>query len=146
MTDLAAEGKHHRGARLLEREPSRRQLRTFALIFTAFFVVVGIYPLFRHAGPRSWALALAAACALLGLVSPMALRRPYTAWMVFGEALGWVTSRVLLSLAYFGLFAPAGILMRWAGKDPMKRRFEPGLETYRVQCQARSARHMEHQF
>ena len=129
-----------------DRRPSRRQLLTFALIFAAFFTILGIYPLVHHAAPRLWALAPAAAFALLGLMAPQVLRRPYTAWMVFGEALGWVTSRVLLSLAYFGLFAPAGTLMKLLGKDPMKRRFEPGLETYRVPCQVRSAAHMEHQF
>lgn len=129
-----------------KKEPSRKQLRTFALIFTAFFVILGIYPLLRHTGPRLWALALAVAFALLGLLSANVLRRPYAAWMAFGEALGWVNSRVLLSLAYFVLFAPVALLMRLLGKDPMKRRFESGLETYRVPRQVRSASHMEHQF
>ena len=129
-----------------KRERDRKQLRSFALIFAAFFTILGLYPLLRHTGPRLWALALAVAFALLGFVSPNVLRRPYAVWMAFGEAMGWVTSRVLLSLAYFALFAPAGILMRLLGKDPMKRRFEPGLETYRIPRQVRSATHMEHQF
>jgi len=129
-----------------ERKPSRSQLRNFALIFAGFFIIVGFYPLLRHTGPRVWALGVAAVFALHGFLSPNLLRRPYAAWMAFGEALGLVTSTVVLTLAYFVLFAPAGILMRLLGKDPMQRRFEPRLETYRLPRQARPASHMEHQF
>lgn len=129
-----------------ENKPSRTQLRSFSLIFAGFFAIVGFYPLLRHAGPRSWALILAVAFALVGFLSPNLLRWPYAVWMAFGEALGWVTSKVILTVAYFGLFAPAGILMRLLGKDPMNRRFEPELETYRIPRQVRPASHMEHQF
>lgn len=128
------------------KEPTRKQLTAFALIFTAFFVVLGIYPLLQRAQARLWALGLAAAFALVGLLLPNLLSRPYAAWMKFGAALGWVNSRVILSLAYFVLFSPLGIVMRLLRKDPMKRRFDPGLETYRVARQSRSASHMEHQF
>ena len=129
-----------------ERKATRSQLRSFALIFAGFFAIVGFYPLLRHTGPRLWAVGLAVAFALLGFLSPDLLRRPYAVWMAFGEALGWVTSTVILTLAYFGLFTPSGILMRLLGKDPMKRRFEPGLETYRIPRQVRPPSHMEHQF
>jgi hypothetical protein len=47
-------------------------------------------------------------------------------------------SHLLLGLLFFGLIAPAGILMRAFGSDPMQRRFDAGQSTYWTP--ARSAR------
>jgi hypothetical protein len=131
---------------LRKKDPTRRQLVWFSIIFTAFFLVLGTYPLLHHALPRMWSLGLAAAFALSGAIRPGILRRPYAAWMAFGAALGWVNSRVFLTLAYFLMFSPAAVIMRLLGKDPLKRQFEPGLPTYRTPRQARPASHMQHQF
>ncbi len=126
--------------------PTPRQLTTFAFILTTFFLIVGIYPLLRHGQPRAWSVGFAAILAFLGIVWPDVLRRPYAAWMSFGTMLGWINSRVFLTVAYYLLFSPAGFVMRLMGKDPLKRRFEPALSSYRVPRTARPASHMEHQF
>ena len=34
---------------------------------------------------------------------------------------------------YFGIFTPTAWVMRWAGRDALKRRFEPGVRTYWVE-------------
>jgi len=41
---------------------------------------------------------------------------------------------------------PLGILMRRFGRDPIERRFEPDLTTYRVAKSPRNAAHMTRQF
>jgi hypothetical protein len=49
--------------------------------------------------------------------------------MRFAHALGWVNTRIILTLVYLLTFTPLAIIFRLMGKDPMERRFE-AVESY----------------
>jgi hypothetical protein len=66
--------------------------------------------------------------------------------MTLGEGLGWINTRVILGVVFYGLFTPVGLLMRLRGKDPMRRNWEPDTDTYRVTRQPRHGAHMIRQF
>ena len=66
--------------------------------------------------------------------------------MALGEALGWINTRIILGLVYYGLVTPMGVMMRLLGRDPMRRRFEPAANTYRVPRPTRPCGHMDRQF
>jgi saxitoxin biosynthesis operon SxtJ-like protein len=80
------------------------------------------------------------------IVLPRSLTHVYRVWMAAGEALGWINTRILLSVIFYGLVTPMGIIMRRFGRDPMQRRFEPGVATYRVPKPSQPAAHMTRQF
>ena len=124
-----------------------KQLRHFGLIVGGLFGVIGLWPmLFRAQGPRLWALALAIALVIPALVLPRSLTYVHRGWMAAGEALGWVNTRIILSVIFYALVTPMGILMRRFGQDPMRRGFEPDATTYRVAKPTRTATHMTRQF
>lgn len=64
-----------------------------------------------------------------GLFVPPASRAFHTGWMKFAVALGYVNSRVLLTILFYGVFMPYGFVSRLAGRDPLGRR-KGGRETY----------------
>lgn len=57
-------------------------------------------------------------------------RKIYDYWMLFAKALGWVNTRILLSLMYFVIFTPFRIIGVVIGKDMMDRKIEKGKESY----------------
>lgn len=67
---------------------------------------------------------------LLGWLAPSALRWPYQAWMALAVSLGYVMTRVILSLLFVLVFVPAGLALRLLSKDPLHQRFEPGCQSY----------------
>jgi Saxitoxin biosynthesis operon protein SxtJ len=64
----------------------------------------------------------AAALIIAGLFVPVAARAFHRAWMRLAVALGHVNSRVLLTLMYYLVFTPYGLVSRLAGRDPLRRR------------------------
>lgn len=64
----------------------------------------------------------------------------------FGHVMGWINTRILLGLLFYGVVTPLGIFRGWLGKDPMGRRLPPELESYRVPRNVRSARHLRRQY
>ena len=125
----------------------KKELRHFGLIVGSIFGVIGFWPMvFRGEGPRLWALALAVALVLPAIALPRSLARVHRVWMAVGETLGWINTRILLSLVFYGIVTPMGIIIRHFGRDPMRRGFEPTVETYRVLKPSRPGSHMTRQF
>jgi hypothetical protein len=128
-------------------ELTTKQLRSFGLLVGGIFAAIGVWPVaIRGAGPRLWAVVLAAALVLPALVVPGSLRPVYRVWMAAGQGLGWVNTRIMLGVIFYGLFTPLGCVMRLLGKDLLRLRFEPDADTYRVVRQARPADHVLRQF
>jgi saxitoxin biosynthesis operon SxtJ-like protein len=127
--------------------PSRQKLRSFGLVLASGFFVIGMWPtVFRHRDPTHWAVGLSLLFAAVGILIPHALKYVHRAWMTIGNVLGWINSKVLLTLVYYVVVTPLSLIMRLVGHDPMNRKLDKGTETYRVNRQSRPASHMRHQF
>jgi len=128
-------------------QADRAQLRNFGLIVGGIFGAIGIWPtIVRGGNTRLWMVGLAVALVLPALVAPQALTLPHRAWMALGNVLGWVNTRVVLGLIFFGLITPMGLVLRLTRRDPMRRAFDPNAITYRVPQRPRPGAHMMRQF
>jgi hypothetical protein len=131
----------------MHQEASIKQLRSFGLLVGGVFAVIGFWPaVFRGEALRLWALAIAGLLIGPALVAPRVLKSVYQVWMILGHVLGWINTRIILSIIFYIVFTPAGVLMRLLKKDPMRRKPEPDAESYRVVRQPRSGSHMKQQF
>jgi hypothetical protein len=131
----------------MRKDVEPKQLRSFGLLVGGVFAVIGLWPaVWRGESVRLWALGLALLLIIPALVLPRSLRLAYRGWMALGLALGWINTRLILGVVFYGLFTPWGLGMRLVGKDPMRRGFEPNADTYRVVRQPRSGAHMHRQF
>jgi len=63
------------------------------------------------------------------LTNNAAARAVHRAWMKLSAALGYLNSRILLSILYLAIFAPYGFALRLLGRDPLNRR-GPAKPTY----------------
>ena len=125
-----------------------KTLRTFGLLVGSVFLLIGAWPVVFRADPvRLWAVIVAGLLVLPALVLPQSLGPVYRAWMAVGSALGWINTRIILGIIFYGLFTPLGLMRRvMLKRDAMTRAFDPEAETYRVVRQPRSPEHLKRQF
>jgi hypothetical protein len=136
-----------KGEPTMETRATRTELRNFGLIVGGIFGALAIWRwIIRGGNLRLWMLGLAAILILPALVAPRVLAPAHRAWMTLGNALGWVNTRLVLGLIFFGLITPMGLVFRLAGRDPMRRAFDPNATTYRVPHKPRPGAHMLRQF
>jgi hypothetical protein len=83
---------------------------------------------------------------LLALVFPMVLKYPYLLWMKIGEILGFINTRIILSIIFFVLFAPFGLVRRLIGRDSLGLQLHANDETYRKISTHVEIKHMERPF
>jgi hypothetical protein len=109
------------------------QARKSAFLVAAVLLGIAAWNLYRG---RTTVVAvlgsLGAALVVAGLFVPAAARAFHVAWMRFAIALGHVNSRVLLTLVYYLIVTPYGVVSRLARRDPLRRR-APGGESHWVE-------------
>jgi hypothetical protein len=104
--------------------------RRFGLVAAAVFVFLGCLPWVTRGRPRVWALVVAALFAVIALVMPMLLGPVQRVMQRFARFMHAVMSPVALALLFFMGITPFGALMRLCRHDPLRRGFEPRLDTY----------------
>jgi len=93
-----------------------------------------------------WPWCIALVLWLFAYTYPLALRPVSKAWLTVGHWLGWFNTRVILGLMYYTIFFITGLAMRLMGKDPMARKLDGSIESYRVKSCIRSKNHVERPF
>lgn len=95
---------------------------------------------------RMWAAAAGIAVAVCAAVYPKALHSVTVAAMKFSAIAGRVTNPIILGLLYAVVFTPMGMLMRMAGKDPLRLKRRPHDVSYWIPRDAASGGSMRNQF
>jgi len=90
--------------------------RSFGLVFTVVFSLIGLLPLWRGAGPRWWAVAVAVVVAFLTLVWPRALAPANRVWLRLGLLLHKVVNPIVMGLIFYLVVTPFGLVMRRRNK------------------------------
>ena len=113
--------------------PDRKQLRNFGLLIG--FLIIAVFglliPLVRHRTVYVTPLVIGGVLMLWGLVAPASLRFVHGPWMRMAMFLGRVNSFILLTLFFYLVMTPAGLLLRVFGHDPMQSGFDPKTASYR---------------
>ena len=108
--------------------------RTFGLIFSAIFFVVGIYPLVIHdLSPRLWALLIALVLICTAFLKPTWLLPLNKAWMKFGLLMHSIINPILMGIIFFTSVMPTGLLRRLFRRDSLKLKFDPNADSYWVE-------------
>jgi len=113
-------------------QPALCQLRQFGLALGAAGGVGGALLFFRHgrASVAAAVWAVGGAVALTGMVAPARLRSVHRGLTAIGTPIGFLVSRVALTLVHVLLVTPIGVVRRWTGGDGLGRQWERERTTY----------------
>jgi uncharacterized membrane protein YhiD involved in acid resistance len=109
-----------------------RTLRNAGVSVGIAFVLISIWPYFVHGLPmRYWAAIVSGVLFLFSLIAPQFIYWPYCLWMKIGAALGWLNTRVILSLLFFLILTPTGIVRRIFSSDSIGSQIDRSKDTYK---------------
>jgi predicted membrane metal-binding protein len=104
--------------------------RGFGLVFAAFFALIAAWPLVHAQAPRWWAFVLAISFAVIAAARPAILNHANRLWTRFGVALGNIVGPIAVGVLYYAIVVPLGLVMRLAGKDPLRLTFDATAQSY----------------
>jgi hypothetical protein len=98
--------------------------RKFGIVVGGLFALLGGLLFFwRHR--TGWGVALGVpgtVLVLLGIAAPQLLSGPHRAWLAFAKVLGRINAFVFLSIVFFLILTPLGLVLRLFGRDELRRR------------------------
>jgi hypothetical protein len=94
--------------------------RSFGLVFSTVFAIVGLYPLMSGSPVRVWAILAATAFLFLSFFFSKMLQPLNLLWFRLGMLLGRIINPVVMLVLYMLTIVPFGIVMRLARKDPLR--------------------------
>ena len=109
-----------------------RELRKFGLLVGGMFLAIGIWFLIRHKPSYPFFLWPGIALVAFGALAPRTLKYIYIAWMAVAFTLGFFMSQVILTLFFFVVVTPIGLLARLFRKDFLGRKLEKDAASYWV--------------
>ena len=112
---------------------SPKALRRFGFIVGAVSILFGMVLLVRNRSENLTALSGQVFGLLLVLAAvfvPNALKHLHAIWTGVGLLIGWVMSRVILTLVFFLVVTPIGLLQRLVSRSGVDLRFRTGASSY----------------
>ena len=94
--------------------------RSFGILFCIVFLLIAIWPLISSNPIRYWAIVLSITFLILGVVDSKLLSPLKDYWIKLGEILGKVIAPLVMSLVFFIILTPIGLILRIFGKDLLK--------------------------
>ncbi len=107
--------------------------RSLGVVFAVVFAIVGLFPWWGGDPVRLWALIVSVAFLLLSILAPTLLKPLNRLWFHLGRILHKLANPVIMALLYYLSVVPTALIMRLAGKDPLRRRFDPEAKTYWIE-------------
>ena len=99
----------------IQKLPSNKSL---GIVFFIFFTIISLYPIMGGGQFRFWTFSIGLIFLILGLINSKMLTPFNLIWINLGLKLGGIIAPMIMTLIYFLLVTPIGILMRQS-KDPL---------------------------
>ena len=109
---------------------TKSDFRKFGITIGIFLLIVAGFLFWRGSETFQILLISGLVLCVLGFVAPIILKPIYWAWMTFATILGWIMTRVILSLLFYIVITPIGVLSRLFGKKFLDIKWDKSKDTY----------------
>jgi hypothetical protein len=117
-------------AEIKELKTGERELRKFGWLVGGVFAVLGLLMWMRHKPLYPYFITPGLVLVIAGLLVPKALKWIYVAWMSLAIVLGHVMSIVILTVFYFLVITPMGLVARLVGRDFLSLKLDRQASSY----------------
>ena len=108
----------------------KRDLRNFGITVGIILLIISGFLFWKEKESFPIFLAIGITLLLTAIAIPVFLKPFYWIWMIFAIILGWVMTRVILSLLFYVMFTSIGLTLRFFGKQFLELRWDKSKESY----------------
>ena len=94
-----------------------KDIRSFGITIGIILLIVASLLFYYDKASYQTIAIIAGAFISLGIIIPILLKPAYLVWMTFAVILGWVMTRVILSIVFYLIMTPIGLITRLLGED-----------------------------
>ena len=107
-----------------------KDLRSFGITFGIIFLIIAGFLFYIENESFQLFIVISSAFIIFGFLFPITLKPIYISWMSFAIILGWFMTRFILSLLFYLIVTPIGLITRVLGKDFLELKKEASNGSY----------------
>ena len=108
----------------------KSDLRKFGITIGVILLIIAGFLFWKEKESSQILLTFGVTLCILGIVIPFILKPIYWVWMIFATILGWIMTRVILSLLFYIIVTPIGLIPRVFGKQFLELQWDKSKESY----------------
>ena len=108
----------------------KSDLRKFGITVGLILMIVSGFLFWKEKESFQILITSGAILLILGVTIPVILKYIYWVWMIFATIIGWIMTRVILSLMFYVIFTPIGFILRLFGKQFIELNWNKTDSTY----------------
>ena len=108
----------------------KSDLRKFGITIGVILLIIAGFLFWKEKESSQILLTFGVTLCILGIVIPFILKPIYWIWIIFATILGWIMTRVILSLLFYIIVTPIGLIPRFFGKQFLELRSDESKESY----------------
>lgn len=109
---------------------SKSDFRKFGITIGVFLMVIAGFLFWKGKEPFEILLISGIILCVLGIAIPAVLKPIYWVWMILATILGWIMTRVILSLLFYAVITPIGVFSRLFGKKFLDLKWDKSKDSY----------------
>lgn len=108
----------------------RSDLRKFGVTVGVILLIIAGFLFWKEKVSFQLVLGIGIILFAFGITIPVLLKPVYLVWMIFATILGWLMTRVILSLLFYVIVTPIGLISRLFRKQFLELRWDRSQDTY----------------
>ena len=109
---------------------AKSDIRKFSYLVGGILILISLYILWKGTADFKILFGIGAGLIILGVIIPILLKPIYYVWMVFAAVLGWFMTRVILSIVFYVILTPIGLIAKLFRKKFLDLSFRTDDTTY----------------
>ena len=109
---------------------TKEEIRKFGIVIGSILLIIGVILLWKRNIYYPILMIIGVFLFVGGLSIPIILKPIYIIWMIFATIMGWLMTRFILSLLFYGLITPISLIARLMGKKFIYLRWDKINNSY----------------
>ena len=109
---------------------TKEEIRKFGIVIGIILLIIGVILLWKRNIYYPILMIIGIFLFVGGLSIPIILKPIYIIWMIFATIMGWLMTRFILSLLFYGLITPTSLIARLMGKKFIYLRWDKINNSY----------------
>ena len=108
----------------------KSDLRKFGITIGVILLIIAGFLFWKEKESFQILLTFGVTLCILGIAIPFILKPIYWVWMIFATIFGWIMTRVILSLLFYVIITPIGLIPRFFGNQFLELQWDKSKESY----------------
>ena len=108
----------------------KSDIRKFGITIGIILMIIAGFLFWKEKESFQILLTVGLIFCVLGIAIPVVLKPVYWIWMIFATILGWIITHVILSLLFYIIITPIGLIPRFFGKQFLELKWDKSKNSY----------------